>query len=398
MNPLKLSTKQAKLEVCGQCHNRASSWRGAGLVGTHEYPKDELTNTYFNPQDTTRPLSQFMNFSTPPNQAGGPGTWPDLVTARQHHQQYQEMLGSKHYDNPWVEITCFTCHASHSNSTRDHQLRDSLDVDGEKFEVENDNNTLCLSCHATHGPFSNMPKAWVHDPVAYKDSIGAVVNQHTKHFLYDPENLLSTGGSGRCSKCHMTKTAVTAKSYDIHTHTFAVVPPIQTLRYSNVTSPTKGMLNSCAASCHRNPSGSTATVPSFGIASDPTLTDWTEATDLSLADTLWQYWQAWGFTGVKEVPNVVPIVYDLSQNYPNPFNPSTKIDVEIPQHGTVRLAVYNILGQEVATLMDGTYERGKYEVTWNGRDDFGLYVPAGVYLYKLEAGSYSKTMKMMMIK
>jgi hypothetical protein len=398
MNPAKLPTKNAKLEVCGQCHNRASSWRGEGLVGTHEFPKNEFLNTYFNPADTTHPLAEFMNFATPPNQSGGPGTWPDLVTARQHHQQYQELLSSKHYDNPYVEITCFTCHTSHDNTPNDYQVVDTLEVNGTKYDVENDDNTLCLSCHATHGPFTNIPKSWVHDPGMYKDSIGAVVNQHSRHNLYDPENELNTGGGGRCSKCHMTKTATTAKAYDIHTHTFKVVPPGKTLQYSGVTTPTKGMLNSCSASCHRNPEGSTVAVPTFGIAADANKEDWTEGTDLALADTLWRYWQSWGWTGVREIANVVPIVYNLSQNYPNPFNPSTKMVVDISKRSDVLLVVYNIIGEEVARLMDGLYEAGRYEVTWSGRDDFGIPSPSGVYLVKIQAGSFSKTNKMLLVK
>lgn len=393
MNPSKLTTKERKLEVCGQCHNRAQS-----VGGTHEFPKNEAENTYFNPADTMKPLSMFLDMSKAPNTTGGPGMWPDLVSSRQHHQQYQEFLGSKHYDNPYVEVTCITCHVSHSNSPNQHNVVDSLLVNGTKYKVENNNNTLCLSCHATHGPFAGISKSWVADPVTYNDSIGAVVTVHTKHNTYDPNNLSNTGGIGRCSKCHMTTTAITAKAYDIHGHTFAVVPPVKTREFQGVSTPTLGMLNTCAASCHRNPSGLTAAVPTFGIASDATLTDWRESSDLALADTLWNYWQAWGWTGVKEVKGSVPIAYNLYQNYPNPFNPSTKIVVELSRSGDAHLDVYNILGEKVATLMDGNYKAGRFEVTWTGRDDFGLQAPTGVYFYKLESGSFTQTKKMLFMK
>ncbi|MEK9135798.1 MAG: hypothetical protein AAB393_01640, partial [Bacteroidota bacterium] len=197
MNPKNLPTKRAKIEVCGQCHNRASSWRGAGLVGTHEYPKNEISNTYFNPQDTLHPISEFMNFATPPNATGGPGTWPDLLTPRQHHQQYQDVIGSAHYNNALMEMTCFTCHTPHRKSTnpadyRDYNMVDSLTVGSTRFRVENDDNTLCLACHATRGPFSAIPQAWVQNEPAFRDSIGRVVNQHTKHRVYDPKNLSNT--------------------------------------------------------------------------------------------------------------------------------------------------------------------------------------------------------------
>jgi hypothetical protein len=264
--------------------------------------------------------------------------------------------------------------------------------------VGNDNNTLCLSCHATHGPFEGIQKAWVMNPTLYHDSIGAVVKQHDKHNIYDPLNALNTGGSGRCSKCHLTKTATTAKSYDIHSHTFAVISPAKTLQYSGVSSPTLGMLNSCAASCHRNPSGSTSTVPTFGIPTDSTLTNWKQGSDLALADTLFRYWQLWGWTGVKEIANLHPSTYYLSQNYPNPFNPSTKITVDLPVQSNVRLVVYNLLGEQVATLMNGSYDVGKYEVTWLGKDDNGLQTASGVYIYRLEAGTFSVSKKMLMMK
>ncbi|MER3522963.1 MAG: hypothetical protein C4326_02575 [Ignavibacteria bacterium] len=398
MNPRTLPSKRAKLEVYGQCHNRASSWRGPGLVGTHEYNKNELNNTYFNPGDTTHPLSEFMNFGMPANGPGGPGTWYDGKTARQHHQQYQEILGSRHFTTPFVEITCFTCHASHKGSGGNHLLVDSLTVGTTHFRVDNADNTLCLACHATHEPFQAIQPAWVQNEPAYRDSIGRYVNQHSRHSVYDPLNTLNTGGSGRCSKCHMAKTAITAVAYDIHTHTFAVVPPVQTLRYRDSTRVATGMLNSCAASCHRNPSGSTAAVPSFGIPTDPTLTNWAEPTDLALADTLWRYWQAWGFTGVRELAHAVPATYTLSQNYPNPFNPSTHIIVELPQQSDVMLAVYNIIGERVATLMQGEFKAGRYEVTWQGKDDFGLQLATGVYLYRLDAGNTSMTKKMILLR
>jgi hypothetical protein len=395
MHPANLPTKQAKIEVCGQCHNRASSWIGPGVVGTHEYPKNELDNTYFNPADTLHPIEEFMNFSTPPNTTGGPGTWPDLVTARQHHQQYQEMLGTAHYNNPFVEMTCFTCHVSHSNSPNAKLVRDTLDVDGELFAVRTEDNTLCLSCHATFPPFENIPKSWVADPVVYHDSIGAVVNVHSKHSVYDPTNTLNSGGIGRCSSCHMTHTATTANPYDISTHTFNVVSPGRTLQYVGQP-PANGMLNSCAVACHRNPDVSSI-IPGFGIT-DASLTNWSETTDIALADTLYRYWQLWGWTGVKQVTTSVPQSYQLSQNYPNPFNPSTKIMVDVSERSDVRLVVYSITGEEVATLMFGEYEPGRYEATWNGRDDFGFAVSSGVYLYRLEAGKTSLTKKMLLVK
>jgi hypothetical protein len=104
-------------------------------------------------------------------------------------------------------------------------------------------------------------------------------------------------------------------------------------------------------------------------------------------------------TSVDEpLSQIVPKEYSLEQNYPNPFNPSTKIVVDIAKRENVRLVVYNIIGQEVATLMSGDYPAGRYEVTWLGHDRLGLAVAGGVYLYRLDAGSFSMIKKMLLIK
>jgi hypothetical protein len=94
--------------------------------------------------------------------------------------------------------------------------------------------------------------------------------------------------------------------------------------------------------------------------------------------------------------NVAPGVitdYSLSQNYPNPFNPETKISFAIAKAGNVSLAVYNVVGQKVAELVNEQRAAGKYQITWNAND-----IASGVYFYRLEVGDYSKTMKMMLLR
>lgn len=95
-------------------------------------------------------------------------------------------------------------------------------------------------------------------------------------------------------------------------------------------------------------------------------------------------------------PNVdatLPTVYDLGQNYPNPFNPSTEISFALPNAGPVKLVVYNVLGQEVETLVDGQMEAGNHTVTWKA-DTYS----SGVYFYRLNAGQFSETKKMMLLR
>ncbi len=101
---------------------------------------------------------------------------------------------------------------------------------------------------------------------------------------------------------------------------------------------------------------------------------------------------------------IEPGNYVLSQNYPNPFNPVTTISYTIPETGSVTLKVYNIIGVEVAVLVDEYQAPGNYQVefiagggsTFSDRNSRNL--PSGVYFYRLEAGNYSRTMKMNLMK
>jgi hypothetical protein len=337
-----------------------------------------------------------MRFGGTPNQAGGPGTWPDNQTARQHHQQYQEWQLSKHYTNPYVPMTCFTCHDPHKNTGSKHQVRDSLTVGTDKFKTATNDNTLCLSCHATHGPFTAITKDMVKNEAANRSAIATVVKQHTKHKTYDPTNASNTGGSGNCVSCHLAKTAVTATSYDISTHAFLVITPKKTLDYKSTTTPTVGMLNSCAVSCHRNPPAGSS-IPTYGIT-DANLTNWAEASDVALADTLWRYFQQMFPTSVEKTNEDVPTSFALSQNYPNPFNPSTEIQFSLTKSGTMKLVVYSITGQKVKVLVDGPMNAGSYKVSWNGKNDYGEYVATGVYFYRMESSSFVATKKMILMR
>jgi phosphatidylserine/phosphatidylglycerophosphate/cardiolipin synthase-like enzyme len=98
-------------------------------------------------------------------------------------------------------------------------------------------------------------------------------------------------------------------------------------------------------------------------------------------------------TSVKEIGSEIPYNYSLSQNYPNPFNPTTNIDFSIPTASKVALKVYNILGQEVATLVDGEMKAGNYQVNFNASN-----LSSGVYFYRLTAGSFVMNKKFTLLK
>jgi len=99
-----------------------------------------------------------------------------------------------------------------------------------------------------------------------------------------------------------------------------------------------------------------------------------------------------------EIENIIPEDYALEQNYPNPFNPETTITFKLPRAEKTKLIVYSSTGQKIATLVDNELNPGIYRIKWNGKDDFGKIVASGVYIYKLEAGKFTKSLKMNFVK
>ena len=98
----------------------------------------------------------------------------------------------------------------------------------------------------------------------------------------------------------------------------------------------------------------------------------------------------------SEEVNVIitlPLEFALEQNYPNPFNPSTTIKYSVAEDGFVKLAVYNMLGEEVATIVNSTQKAGRYEVNFNASN-----LATGVYVYRIEAGSFVSSKKLMLLK
>ena len=94
----------------------------------------------------------------------------------------------------------------------------------------------------------------------------------------------------------------------------------------------------------------------------------------------------------------IPYSYELSQNYPNPFNPVTTIRYQLPEPGVVSLIVYNQLGQVVKTLVNEEKDAGYHRAFWSGTNDFGHQVASGVYLFRIQAGSFVDVKKMILLK
>ncbi|MFT5376363.1 MAG: hypothetical protein ACI906_003200 [Candidatus Latescibacterota bacterium] len=94
----------------------------------------------------------------------------------------------------------------------------------------------------------------------------------------------------------------------------------------------------------------------------------------------------------------LPDGFGLDQNYPNPFNPSTAIRYALVEMSDVKLSIYNMLGQEIRVLVRDARPAGIHTVEWDGRDAMGRHVAAGLYFYRIEAGQFRATRKMLMIK
>ncbi len=130
-----------------------------------------------------------------------------------------------------------------------------------------------------------------------------------------------------------------------------------------------------------------------------------------LMNHTWYYWRAnasnitgtssWStewrfetmFLGLNTYSNEIPKVYKLYNNFPNPFNPSTKIRFDIPKTSKVNVIVYDILGREIAQLYNNILNPGKFELSWNASN-----YPSGVYFYRIIAGDYVDTKKMVLVK
>lgn len=125
----------------------------------------------------------------------------------------------------------------------------------------------------------------------------------------------------------------------------------------------------------------------LGIQSQPgeTNPNFTDAQGLSILDAI--------ITGIDDQAGSIVSDFYLAQNYPNPFNPSTRIRFALPQNAPVNLAVYNALGQKVATLVNQQLPTGEHSVTWEARD-----LPSGIYYYRITAGEFRETRKAILMK
>ncbi len=99
-----------------------------------------------------------------------------------------------------------------------------------------------------------------------------------------------------------------------------------------------------------------------------------------------------------ETSEAIPAQFTLFQNYPNPFNPTTLISYTLPKRSTVSLKIYDILGREVRSLLNSEQGPGVYKIEWDGKNNYGTKVASGSYIYRIEAGDFVQSKKMILLK
>ncbi|TAM56938.1 MAG: hypothetical protein EPN53_00640 [Acidobacteria bacterium] len=271
VNPAKLTGAQSA-EICGQCHIRGKSVP----AGTYAWPYHDDTGTMWQPQPVNTawiPLASFQG-------TGALTYWGDGVLPSNSRPWDQYMLsahGQTHYGQNGSSEPCSACHDPHDKQ-QVAQLNTSITDarSGLVIPTSPENDTLCLACHATHGPFANITKAQVADFATNEEAIGAVVSAHTHH-PFAPERMM---GLSRCTTCHMSSTGG---------HTWFATKPQDTLTYLNAgVKDAKGNYvgypNACADSCHNSQ------VNLFGLGLDPAPTTWTKDYDKNLATILVTYY------------------------------------------------------------------------------------------------------------
>jgi hypothetical protein len=103
-------------------------------------------------------------------------------------------------------------------------------------------------------------------------------------------------------------------------------------------------------------------------------------------------------TDVRQPIDIMPAKYALSQNYPNPFNPTTRFNVSLPEAAHLKVEVFNIVGQKIATVLSEERQAGNYSITWNGTTQSGAPATSGVYLVRMQAGKFSAVRKVVLMK
>lgn len=346
--------------------------------------------------------------------ASGP---PSSVTNRQtrgacfkchYAQDYIAYLANPNYDyTNFVPdgnleiITCVTCHDPHGNNNPGN------------LRVSQQGQSVCDVCHTSQvtGPVNvnTTPHHATSDAYSGSPYFGYQYPGQTY------QNSVHTNLQERCVACHVhtspyiseTQPAVTGHKFEprveaceeCHTDFIATVDTSnyeKRFDYRGTQTLIKSLMSQLQAKLDAATSADSATFEFKAAKYNLSSVDAegshgihnTKLVKKLLEDALANF----NPTGV-EVENGLPTDFSLSQNYPNPFNPSTTIKFELPKESNVKLTIFDALGKKVAVLVDENMSAGIYRYTWNAEGN-----SSGIYFFKLEAGNFTSTRKMMLIK
>ncbi|RMF61190.1 MAG: T9SS C-terminal target domain-containing protein [Calditrichaeota bacterium] len=257
-----------------------------------------------------------------------------------HHEQFNEMKASKHGDGNAPDLTCASCHDTHIPLLYPDAASPGLSG------IKQD----CETCHQGYevllnGQPKNIECIDCHMPYASKSAVGT---QEGNGWMGDVRTHIWLINTDPVTRDSMFTPDGGQVKLDAEGHA-------------------KVTLDFVCLPCHQDKSVNWAAA-------------WAPNTHNG------------GFVGIPGVAEV-PTEFQLFQNYPNPFNPSTKIEFALPKTSKVRLAVYDLLGQEVAVLVDGTMTPGLHTVDFSPEN-----LSSGVYIYRLESDDVSLTKKMVLIR
>jgi Doubled CXXCH motif (Paired_CXXCH_1) len=257
VNPTKLTNAQQQ-DICTRCHASGKS----NPAGTFAWPfKDDAMTDWL---PGSEPIASYFTDTT--------AYWPD-GKLQKSGRPWGDYHTSLHATNAFENVSCNVCHNIHARTTNERQLYESRYDATTKLTIKTspENDTFCLSCHATFGSFAGISKAMVADYANNEEAIGKFVSAHTHH-PYTPEGLM---GNSNCIQCHMAGTG--------GGHSWRAVAPELTLKYQAQG----GMPNSCggaaAGGCHNSK------VNIFGLGLK-TGTTWNNQYDVNLATILQKYY------------------------------------------------------------------------------------------------------------
>lgn len=323
-------------------------------------------------------------------------------------QDFVAFLEDAEYDGKTFEptgelqiLTCATCHDPHGN-----------DNPGDIRDYE-DGKAICDACHNSHTeevdvtatPHHTTSEAFdgvayfgfQYEGESYQNSLHTMVLNdrcvacHVHSTPYDDETHMAKTGHTfeprveACAECHSDYyTAVDTSNHDAR------------FDYRGVQTEIKGLLEELGTKLEAASSEDSLTDAflqanfnylsveaegSYGIHN-------TKLVKKLLEDAIARFTP----TAVEDT-EVMPTEFGLNQNYPNPFNPSTTITFAVPEAGNVKITIFDVTGTEVATLADRSFNVGTYSVSWNAASQV-----SGVYFYRMEAGNFVSTKKMLLVK